>query len=101
MPKYKKIVIAPQIDIESYHDIATEFFPKILDMDYENVLLTDESSIYDFTCVFGENEEESENLTEKNEDRIIEKIKEVYNIDISDIKNGYLVEIFRRIEILR
>ena len=65
--------------------LARDFFNKILDMDYGNVLVTIQSSIWDFPFE-GSNEE------------IIEKINAVYSVDISDIVTGNLDAIFRRIE---
>lgn len=96
--KNKKFEVAPRLDIESYHNIAEEFFPKILDMKYEDVLLTDESHLYDFTMEFGKTDKESERLTEIREDEVLDKIKAVYKLDVSDIDDLNLVEIFKRIE---
>ena len=80
----REIYLAPQIRIEQYEDIATYFFPKILNRNYEECLITDESSLYDF-----DKEEVS-----------LKRIKKVYGLDVSDIKGLILVKIFERISVL-
>ena len=92
--KYKKIEFAPQISVEQFEDIAVDFFPKILDRPYSSVLITDESSIYDFD--FELTEEEVKHDTHP----ILKKIKDVYKIDVSDIEDLNLCKIFERIRIL-
>jgi len=81
--------LAPQFSVEQYEDIAQGFFPRILDMDYDDVLITDESSIYDFDS--GE-----EDATKG----ILRKIEDAYGIDVSDVEDLLLVKIFERIRIL-
>ena len=95
MKKIKKenIEVAPAIDIESYNHIAVVFFPEILDMDYADVLLTDESSLIDFGDWIGTEEE-----FDKSIDDLVNKVEKKYNITISDLKDLKLVEIFKRIE---
>lgn len=44
----KKVVLAPQNRIEAYDDIAREFFRAVLDMQYGDCLVTDESRLSDF-----------------------------------------------------
>lgn len=45
----KKVVLADQDRIESYEDIAREFFRFVLDMDYGECVVTDESRLSDFS----------------------------------------------------
>ncbi len=45
----KKIVLADQARIESYEDTAREFFRSVLDMDYDECVVTDESRLSDFS----------------------------------------------------
>ena len=68
--------------IEKYDELATEFFEKILGFDYGNCILTDLSSILDFSNMDAE---------------LIGKVMDIYKIDISDIEDGNFAEIFDRI----
>jgi len=67
-----------------YEDIAEEFFERILDLDYSECFITDESSLWHFHA--GDDNIEYE-----------KKIKSAYGVDVSDIESGVLVEIFQRI----
>jgi hypothetical protein len=82
--KKPQIVIAPKVEIEQYEQIASDFFEKILEMNYHECLTTDESSLWDF---HGEETNEAYHR----------KIAEVYRVDVSDIESGNLVQIFKRI----
>ena len=87
--KNKEIEIAPQIESESYQNIADDFFPRILDMDSCDVLWTDESSMFDFFWM-----DEWEQELQKALDKIEKFYKLVYTTD-DDLK---LVDIFKAIE---
>jgi len=78
------IELAPTVEIEQYELLANEFFEKILAMNYNECLVTDESSLWDF---------HSEETNEEYQRRILE----VYGTDVSDIESGNLVRIFERI----
>lgn len=84
--KGKKIEFASTSGIELFERIAEEFMYRIFEFEASDYLITDESSLYDFTGV-----DEME-LAD-----IHEKITEVYGIDVSDLKSGRLLEIFVRI----
>jgi len=88
------IELAPQFSVEQYEDIARGFFPRILDMDYDDVLITDESSIYDFDF------ELTEDRVDHQTSGILNKIKSEYNLDVSDVEDLLLVKIFERIRIM-
>ena len=88
------IELAPQFSVDTYEDIARVFFPKIFGMDYEDVMITDESSIYDFDF------ELTENRVNHQTSDILNKIKSEYNLDVSDVEDLLLVKIFERIRIL-
>ena len=45
----KKVTLADQDRIDLYEDTATEFFRSVLDMDYSECLVTDESRLSDFS----------------------------------------------------
>lgn len=56
-------------------------------MNFYDCFISDESSLWDFH-------------TEETNEHLFEKILEIYEVDVSDIENGNLVEIFKRIELL-
>jgi hypothetical protein len=85
---------APQYSVEMYEDIARVFFPKIFGMDYADVMITDESSVYDFDF------ELTEDKVDHQTSDILNKIKSEYNLDVSDAEDLLLVKIFERIRIL-
>jgi hypothetical protein len=78
------IELAPTVEIEQYEPLANEFFEKILAMNYNECLVTDESSLWDFH-------------SEETNEEYHRKIMEVYGTDVSDIESGNLVRIFERI----
>ncbi len=84
--KGKKIEFAPTTGVDIFLKISDEFMQKIFDFAPGEYLISDESSLHDFT---GLNEWD---LTD-----IQKKIRDVYNLDISDIESGNLLDIFRRI----
>ncbi|MEW6609694.1 MAG: hypothetical protein AB1414_19990 [bacterium] len=79
-----EIEFAPTVEIAQYEPLAGEFFKQILAMNYDECLITDESSLWDFH-------------SEETNEEYHRKIAEVYGVDVSDIKNGNLVQIFKRI----
>jgi hypothetical protein len=80
-----QIEIAPSANIDQHEVLALDFFDRILDMNYQNVLITDLSSLWDFPSTLTEAEQ-------------FERIRNVYDVDISDITDGNLLRIFNRIE---
>lgn len=86
------VAYAPTSEIEKYDDLAVEFFDKILDTDYWSCFISDQSSLCHFRGSMEYDGVDKET---------IEKVKEIYHIDISDIEDGNFVEIFRRIASLR
>jgi phage/plasmid-associated DNA primase len=44
-----KLVLAPQDHIELYEDTAREFFRDVLDLNYDECLVTDETHLSDFS----------------------------------------------------
>jgi hypothetical protein len=93
---YDEIEISPQISVDQFEDIAVAFFPAILDMEYKDVLITDESSLYDFDS---EIDPDSKRVIHRTQERL-DRIKKVYKIDVSDIEDLFLIKIFERIRIL-
>lgn len=72
---------APRDQIAEYDEIATDFFRRVLDMDYHRIMITDESSLWDFPLATTEIE-------------LGNKIQDLYDIDISGIEDGNLMQIF-------
>ena len=66
--------------------ISDEFMKKIFDFAPEEYLINDESSLYDFI-----------GLSEWDFTDIQKKIRDVYDLDTSDIESGNLLEIYKRI----
>jgi uncharacterized protein YxjI len=84
--KGKKIEFAPTTGIDKFRAISEDFMNKIFRLEPEEYLISDESSLHDFT-----------GLDEMELPDIHKKIQEAYNIDVSDIKSKNLLEIFKRI----
>lgn len=84
--KGKKIEFAPTTGVNSLRDVANEFMEAIFDFEPGDYLITDESSLYDFT-----------GLEEMEISDILQKIHYAYGLDVSDISSGNLLEIFVRI----
>lgn len=96
MPEFDKIEFAPQFQIEQYDDILIDFIARVVKpiMGIEGVMLTDESSLYDLDA------EVTENGIVHHTEEFLDKIKEVYGIDVSDVENLLFIDIFKRIRIL-
>ena len=84
--KGKRIEFAPTTGINKFLEISEDFMIKIFGLEPGEYLISDESSLYDFT-----------RLDEMELPDIHKKIQENYNIDVSDIKSKNLLGIFRRI----
>ncbi len=82
----KKIEFASTEGIDKYLEISEEFMKAVFNFDPGEYLISDESSLYDFT-----------GLDEMNLDDIQKRIREIFDIDISDTESIRLVEIFMKI----
>ncbi len=71
--KGKKIRFAPTNGVNMFVEISEEFMRKIFDFEPGEYLITDESSLYDFT-----------GLDEMELTDIQKKIQDVYDLDVSD-----------------
>jgi hypothetical protein len=78
------IELAPTHRISEHPDLARDFFSKILDLNYDECFISDESSLWDF------------HVAENNDD-VNEKVLLTYGVDISDIDTGNLADIFTRL----
>ncbi len=84
--KGKKIEFATTTGVDMFLTISDEFMKKIFDFTPGEYLISDESCLHDFT-----------GLNERDLTGIQKKIRDVYDLDISDIEFGNLLEIFKRI----
>ncbi len=84
--KGKRIEFAPTTGIDMFLGIAEDFMQRIFDFEPGEYLITDESSLFDFT-----------GLDEMELGDIQRKIRDVYDLDVSDIESGNLLAIFTRI----
>jgi len=84
--KGKRIDLAPTDELDMFRSLAEEFMQEIFCMEPRSYLITDESSLRDFQGV------DDLELVD-----IHRKIRDVYDVDVSDIVSGNLVEVFARI----
>ena len=84
--KGKRIEFAPTTGVDMFLEISADFIRRIFDFEPGEYLITDESSLFDFT-----------GLDEMELSDIQQKIRDVYDLDASDIESGNLLEIFTRI----
>lgn len=99
-PRGKKIEFAPQIDITQYEDIAVDFMPAILGHEYHDCWLSDESTPSDFfpkDFIGGKDTRWGPEAMQE----FSRRVQERYGVDISDMDDPYLVEVFQRIRILK
>ncbi len=84
--KGKKVELASTAGIELFDEVAREFMLQIFGLESGDYLITDESSVGDFAGV--------EDLQVFD---IVEKVRRVYGLDVSDLQSGTLLDIFMRI----
>ena len=70
-------------NISQFEDLATDFFPAILQLEFSECFVTDESSLMDFGGEWT---------------NYVARVLLRYKVDISDLEPGNLVEVFERIE---
>jgi hypothetical protein len=69
--------------VDDLEDVASDFFEKILDLDYYECFISDESSLTDF----GKDDEET-----------LQKINATYGLGLTDLGDGNLVRLFTKIK---
>ncbi len=84
--KGKRIELASTAGIKVFEDIAEDFMLRVFDLEPGEYLITDESSLPDFTGV------DDLELAD-----IHRKIHSAFGLDVSDLRSGNLLEIFIRI----
>jgi hypothetical protein len=70
--------------IAEHPDLAKDFFQRILDLNYDECFISDQSSLGDFHM-------------EESNDHLNEKVLLTYGVDVSDIVSGNLADIFTRL----
>lgn len=93
MPKYEQ---APAVNVEQYDDIAEDFIPAIFGI--EEWLITDESMLDDFVPFDLVDDKVVRNPGWFEE--ICQKVQEKFGLDISDMKDAYLWQIFQKIRVM-
>jgi hypothetical protein len=76
------IEFAPQQRIDAHAQLADDFIRRVLDL--ESAWISDESSLWDFH-------------SEETNSALIDKIRQVYGVEVSDIESAKLCEILERI----
>jgi hypothetical protein len=84
--KGKRIEFASTIEIERFRDVAEDFMKQVFEFDPGDYLITDESRLRDFT---GREEDALRDIHQK--------IRAIYDVDVSDLASGNLLEIFARL----
>ncbi len=79
-----RLEFAPSDVIAQYETIARDFLSRIFNLDYEKCLISDQSSLWDF-------------YASESDEPLFQKIRNVYGIDVADIKDGNLVKVFARL----
>lgn len=81
-----QLELAPTQRIAHHAELAADFFERILELNYDECLVTDESSLWDFH-------------TEESNAPLHEQIWLASGVDVSDIASGNLVLIFERLRV--
>lgn len=69
--------------IDALEDVAPDFFDKILDLDYYECFISDESSLTDFG---------------RDDDETLQKINATYNLGLTDLGDGNIVRLLSLIK---
>jgi len=81
--KGKVVELASTSGIEGHRELAAMFMSDIFDLESGDYLITDESSLHDFA--------------DGNIGDILAKVEDLHGINIADVTNANLLEIFRRL----
>jgi hypothetical protein len=61
----KRIEFAPQDRLSAVEDLAPRFFREVIEYDYEDCLVSDESDLSDFADAFGDHQAEVEAMLDR------------------------------------
>lgn len=81
------VEFAPMDRLSEVEHLAPKFFSEILELDYADCLVTDESSLWDFHA-------------DPDNTLYFARILEVYGTDVADIDSGRLVDILERVRLM-
>ena len=84
--KGKRVKVAAATGIKALETVAEDFMLKIFGFGPGEYFITDLSSLHDFVGV-----------DEMEADDIHAKVREVYGLDLADLRDGSLFEIFNRV----
>lgn len=94
----RTIEFASQNGVDRYPDIAREFMAAILHLKPGEYLISDESSLSDFTLSPADPKgAEGKRRRRERTQRVHHRIRTHFGVDVTDIASGRLVEIFKRI----
>lgn len=79
-------------EIERHEVIAVDFFDKILRLNYYACFVSDESSLGDFDSLEGDDNPNDF------KGKIIKRVLDTYGVDISDVYDSYLVDVFQKLK---
>lgn len=79
------IKVASAQEIDAYEGIAAEFFEKVMGVNFADCIITDQSSISDFSPLISE-------------DEIIRNTLDIYKVDVNIISDGSIIQILKLIE---
>ena len=82
----RPIVFVPRPRIDHHSELVNDFIQRVLELDW--AWISDQSSLWDFH-------------TDTTNGKYIERIHRVYGVDVSDVQNGNLADIFDRIALRR
>lgn len=84
--KGKRVELGSTTGIQTFDEIAEDFMLTLFGFDPGQYLITDLSSLHDFVGV-----------DDMEIGDMLAKIRKVYGLDVADLPNGNLLEIFRRL----
>lgn len=84
--KGKRVELASTTGVRTFEEIAEDFMLTVFGFDPGHYLLTDLSSLHDFVGV-----------DDMEVGDMLARIRDIYGLDVADLPNGSLLEIFRRL----
>jgi predicted RNase H-like HicB family nuclease len=79
-------------EVEKHEKIAVDFFDKVLKLNYYDCFVSDESCLGNFDTLEGD--DNPDNF----KDKIIKRVQDNYGVDISDVYDRYLVDVFEKLK---
>jgi hypothetical protein len=81
----EKFILASQKRIRALEEPAPKFFREILEFDYEDCLVTDESQWFDFAIDAA---------------TVVARVQRVYGVNVQDVESGSIIDTLERIRLL-